>query len=234
MVPSFGLLCSFLRQNVDRYLHGIPERNDEPYATHVPVLVALGLFYPIHRILEFGSGTYSTLTFLNRNAFPHVNLVTSLENDAEWGSKVRGLANGDPRLQLSTVDSSICVAAKELSVDDYDLILIDDSTSAAERTETIRTVAELKPAKSLIVIHDYECKPYRQAARGFSKVVRITALNPNVGILCNDAQNIMPHLYRFNNVIRQFRDSIPLSDIDGWSEAFQRIKSAKLPRQMRV
>src|ERR1044071_885749 len=47
-------------------------RAHNDYATHIPILIGLARLREIRRVLEFGCGRYSTLTFLKASAFPHL------------------------------------------------------------------------------------------------------------------------------------------------------------------
>src|SRR5215212_3358405 len=77
-------------------------RND--YATHVPILIGLARLREIKTVLEFGCGHYSTLTFLNRSAFPDLEKLQSIENDDTWAATVQKAASDD-RWTLKLVNS---------------------------------------------------------------------------------------------------------------------------------
>jgi predicted O-methyltransferase YrrM len=64
---------------------------ENDYATHVPILIGLARMREIKNVLEFGCGHYSTLTFLNRAAFPHLVKLHSIENDSSWSETIREL-----------------------------------------------------------------------------------------------------------------------------------------------
>src|SRR5439155_25567212 len=49
-----------------------PSRSRMDYATHLPILVGLSQSLKVKRVLELGSGMYSTLTFLDSNLFPEL------------------------------------------------------------------------------------------------------------------------------------------------------------------
>ena len=113
-------------------------------STHIPVLVALGLTRPIHRVLELGAGLYSTPTFLNRKVFPQLEQLVSVEDDLNWQLKVqRGCP--DTRLMISGTIPSL--------TDPYDLIFVDNSTDLKVRAATIRRVAE-ETRDGLVRVHD--------------------------------------------------------------------------------
>src|SRR5574341_819530 len=102
----------------------VPPRAENPYATHVPVLVALARVIPVRRVLELGCGRYSTFTFLNRVAFPQLEQLYSLENDRDWAARIAAEAGTDARLSLRFVDGLLAAAVAAMELSSYDLILI--------------------------------------------------------------------------------------------------------------
>jgi predicted O-methyltransferase YrrM len=126
-------------------------RND--YSTHLPILIALAHLRKIKTVLEFGCGHYSTLTFLNRSAFPDLERLHSIENDASWAEIIRGVTH-DQRWRLQVVDGEIAESVSLLDLEAFDLILIDDSKTSAQRKATIRAVASRWPQRAWITIHD--------------------------------------------------------------------------------
>src|SRR6185295_2581550 len=76
-----------------RYFLAPRARND--YATHIPILIGLARLREIRSVLEFGCGNYSTLTFLNRFAFPQLERLHSIENDDSWASTMQEAAKDD-------------------------------------------------------------------------------------------------------------------------------------------
>ena len=167
-----------------RYFATPRARND--YATHVPILIGLARLREIRSVLEFGCGYYSTLTFLNRAAFPHLEQLHSVENDASWSETISEVATRDERWRLHLVDGDIADSVSNLDLDAFDLILIDDSKTSAQRAATIRSVAAKQPQRPWIAIHDFEVDEYRQAASGFRQRHRFRSFNPETGIVCNE------------------------------------------------
>lgn len=153
------------------------------YATHVPILIGLARLREIKSVLEFGCGYYSTLTFLNRAAFPHLERLQSVENDASWAETIHEAAKSDERWTLKLVRREIADAVPDLEA--FDLVLIDDSKTSAQRSATIRAVAGKQPQRPWIVIHDFEVEEYRRAAVGFKQRHTFKAYNPETGVLSN-------------------------------------------------
>ncbi len=94
----------------------LTKRADNPYATHVPILVALSQLLNVRHVLEMGCGQYSTLTFLDTSIFPELVSLHSIENDHAWAEKITTLVNGDPRFRLSYVEDDIWVSINEAVV----------------------------------------------------------------------------------------------------------------------
>ena len=186
------------------------------YATHLPVLIGLARIREIRSVLEFGCGHYSTLTFLNHSAFPHLERLQSVENDAAWAQTMHE-ATRDQRWRLQLVDGEIAESVSLLDLEAFDLILIDDSKTSAQRKATIRAVASRWPQRAWIVIHDYEVDEYRKAATGFKHRYTFRAYNPQTGLACNRAIDKMKRLRRFVN---ENSKTLEPDNVDGWLTAF--------------
>src|SRR5688572_32830537 len=100
----------------------------------------------IRNVLEFGCGYYSTFTFLNASAFPHLEQLQSVENDVAWAETIRESAK-DERWILKLVNGEIANAVSSLDLESFDLILIDDSKNSEQRSATIRSVASRQPQR---------------------------------------------------------------------------------------
>jgi hypothetical protein len=165
-----------------RYFSAPRALND--YATHIPILIGLSRLREIRRVLEFGCGHYSTLTFLNTSAFPHLELLHSVENDDSWSETIQEAAN-DRRWTLQFVNGEISESVADLDLESFDLILIDDSKTSAQRAATIRAIAAKQPQRPWIVIHDFEVEEYRHAAAAFKHCHRFRGYNPETGVVAN-------------------------------------------------
>jgi precorrin-6B methylase 2 len=186
-------------------------RND--YATHIPILIGLARLRAIRRVLEFGCGHYSTLTFLNASAFPDLERLHSIENDDAWATTIQEAAKDDPRWTLQLVNGEISDSIPDLET--FDLILIDDSKTSAQRAATIRAVAAKQPQHPWIVIHDFEVDEYRDAASAFKHRHRFRAYNPETGVVANSSLNVRA----LNRSIQQHAKSLDPDNITAWSSA---------------
>lgn len=191
-------------------------RND--YATHVPILIGLARAREIRSVLEFGCGYYSTLTFLNRSVFPELERLQSVENDASWGETLEEVAGKDDRWVLNLVEGEIADAVPNLDLESFDLILIDDSATSAQRAATIRAVANRQPQRPCTAIHDFEVEEYQRAARDFGRRYIFKSYNPQTGLVCNRADFDSRSL---NKILRVNGKSLEPDDIPGWLRAFQ-------------
>lgn len=169
----------------------------------------------IERVLEFGSGHYSTKTFLNRSAFPHLKQLHSVENDADWGETIRAAVRYDNRCEVKVVSGAMCDAVHTLDLEQFDLVLVDDSTSAEQRAATILSLSVLHPRNPWLVIHDYEIDDYRIAASGFKHRFAFKAYNPHTGVVFNGttarhAFKVLDHRLRANTA------RLAPDDVAGW------------------
>jgi methyltransferase family protein len=158
------------------------------YATHVPILMGLARLREIRSVLEFGCGHFSTHTFLNASAFPHLERLHSIENDDSWAQTIQDATN-DERWTLQLVNGEISESVSDLDLESFDLILIDDSKTSAQRAATIRAIAAKHPQHPWIVIHDFEIDEYRDAASTFKHRHRFRAYNPETGVLANQVND---------------------------------------------
>jgi hypothetical protein len=191
-------------------------RND--YATHVPILIGLARMREIKNVLEFGCGYYSTLTFLNRSIFPQLERLQSVENDSSWGETLQEVAGKDNRWVLKLIEGEIANAVSNLNLEAFDLILIDDSTSSAQRAATIRATANRRPQRPWIVVHDFEVEEYQRAARDFGKRYIFKSYNPQTGLVCNNGG---PDIKPLNKILRQKSRSLEPDDLRRWVAAFE-------------
>ena len=187
------------------------------YATHVPILIGLARLREIKSVLEFGCGYYSTLTFLNRTAFPHVERLHTVENDTSWSETINEVAKVDERWTLQIVKGEIAGCVAKLDLERFDLILIDDSTTSTQRAATIRAVANKRPQHPWIAIHDFEVGEYREAASGFKHRHRFRAYNPETGVVTNQ----MNDWKIIKRVIKSNAKLLEPAAIAQWSASFR-------------
>lgn len=197
-----------------RYFSAPRARND--YATHIPILIGLARLREIRSILEFGCGNYSTLTFLNRSAFPHLERLHSIENDDSWATTMQEAAQDDQRWALDLVNGEVAESVANLHLEDFDLILIDDSKTSAQRAATIRAIAAKQPQHPWIVIHDFEVQEYRDAASVFKNRHRFRAYNPETGVVGNQRSQWKA----IDRVIRSKSKVFEPDAIEKWMEVF--------------
>lgn len=193
-----------------RYFSTPRARND--YATHVPILIGLARLREIRSVLEFGCGYYSTLTFLNRLAFPRLERLQSVENDESWAQTLSEVAKNDDRWVLNLVDGEIAESISALDLEAFDLILIDDSKNSAQRAATIRAVATRRPQRPWIVIHDFEVEEYQHAARDFAHRHIFKAYNPYSGLVCNQMSNVKS----LGRVLKEKGKTLQPDDVKSW------------------
>jgi hypothetical protein len=202
-------------QPVRRIVFPVTPRARNDYATHVPVLIGLARMRRIERVLEFGCGHYSTKTFLNRSAFPHLKELHSVENDVEWGETIRAAVKNDNRCEVKVVSGAMCDAVPEHELDSFDLVLVDDSTSAEQRVATIQTLSVLRPRNPWFVIHDYEIGEYRIAATGFKHRFAFKAYLPQTGVVFNGST--ARHAFKaLDQRLKANRARLEPDDVAGW------------------
>lgn len=203
-------------KRIQRLIVSPPKRADNPYATHVPVLIGLARILNLQNVVEFGCGRFSTLLFLNPSAFPHLKQLESYENDREWIESVKMRASEDERLKLNFVESEMHEAVDGISFDNCDLIFVDDSTDATERARTIEQIAKRSLSSSVVVIHDYEVMEYQRAAKRFPHRFTFDALNPNTGVAWSDHKVDRESLRRLNRLVKRYSNEVEPDDVERW------------------
>jgi len=185
------------------------------YATHLPILVGLSQSLKVKRVLELGSGMYSTLTFLDSNLFPELTKLDTFDTDAFWAIQVQEWTKGDPRITLRLTQDPMCKVVQEIDLSEYDLVFIDDSTTIEERAATIKRIAESRSAR-LAVIHDFEIPEYRRSCSMFRNKYEVRGLNPSTGVAWNSGIR-KEQLTRVNSIICRNSSMVDLSDVKTWA-----------------
>jgi predicted O-methyltransferase YrrM len=107
------------------------------------------------RVLELGSGVYSTKEFLK---CPTLKRLTSLETDEQWLRRLRDEIT-DERLTLRLVEDTVAALPKSLT--NYDLVFVDNADNPVDREAAIRAV--LGQEHPVVIVHDAENLWYRHA-----------------------------------------------------------------------
>lgn len=196
------------------------ERHQEPFATVLPVLVALATIVRVRRAIEFGCGTNSTLSFLRTDLFPDLIELTSVENDSGWRESITRQAS-DPRLSMIAVEGKVASIVSHEIVEGNQIILVDDSTCAEDRAETIRAVTRVLPDDALLVIHDFEVDDYQLASASVRRRFVCNTLLPSTGVLAN--QPILSSLWfkRVNRAISKHANTVCPTDVQRWHQIFK-------------
>lgn len=192
-----------------------------PYATHLPVLLQIPRQIAVKRILEFGSGMISTLAFLDNAAYPDLVSIDSYENNEDWFNRVCREVGNDPRSRVHFTNGPISDVAKTIEYQDYDLIFIDDSATAKERSNTIRSVVIGCAPNSVVVIHDYENIEYVFASDVFPFYYVVTGQSPHTGVLWKIPNLInADKLAILNNLMVGQSERLAIKDIGYWLSTF--------------
>ena len=191
-----------------------------PYSSHIPVLMAIARCARIERVLELGCGRFSTLSFLDRRAFPDLLKIDSLEDDMEWMREIERATRDDSRISLSFVDGNWEQRVQETDFEQYDLVFVDNGRTITERQESIRRVAEHAADRNAVVVHDFEQTAYRVAVRALPNRVDFSALLPNTGVAWRGATIDRARLMALRSVMAQRSSELPPEAIEGWAKVF--------------
>ena len=197
-------------------------RAENPYATHVPILVGVAAACSPRSLIEFGSGTFSTLSFQDEVAFPSLQRVDSYENNRQWFEQVREGLTSNSCVNLHYVEGEMYQAVCGANTSRAEMIFIDDSPTAKARLPTVREVARRCGTEPCVVLHDYDLWRLRLAARGFEHCVSFDAFNPQSCVMWHGHPERRPIFECVARVIRQHAADLPLTNIRGWMEVFSR------------
>lgn len=200
-VPFSEWVCVRWSYLVDRLFRRVPAKLGDSYLTHIPVLIGISRAVKIRKVLELGCGPYSTLIFLDQDVFPALEQLDSIENCGDWAAKVLQMSKHDRRLSMRLVDGPIADRLGDVDLGEYDLVFVDDALSREERCRTIAAVGR----RSIVVIHDYDIRVYRRAARCFRRRYRYTALYPNTGVAWNGNGFCPNGVKRMNSLVSEAR-----------------------------
>jgi hypothetical protein len=210
-----------------RYAHGIYDRiinlaprSKNPYATHVPVLVGVAATYKPKLLIEFGSGSFSTLSFLDEVAFPSLQEVRSYENNKEWFGHIQEKCGRSSRLNLKYVAGDMYRAVAGANVADADMIFLDDSPTAETRVPTVKEVSRLCGEKPIVILHDYDLWRLRLAAHKFENCVSFDTFNPQCCVVWQGHSERRSILENINRTIRQHANDVSLTDTRAWINIF--------------
>ncbi len=148
------------------------------WGTHVNLLKVLGA--DVKTVLELGTGRWSTPLFLDRTYYPNLEELVSVENDVVWAETTR---TDDPRHRMSVIPEPIEPFLDDMDFNKFDLVLIDNSSSPERRIDTIKYVSS-HPSRSMVVMHDFDYPPYRDAVSGFGFALVDDRQLPWTALLC--------------------------------------------------
>jgi len=197
-------------------------RAENDYATHLPIIIGIAKLRAVRTVLELGSGYYSTVTFLNKDAFPHLQLLHSYETDEEWLQSIKNEVSDDRRVSMALVANEMADVVSSIDIEEYDLILVDDSTSAERRAKTIAALVERRPKRPCVVIHDFEVPAYRAAAGSALTQYRFRTYNPETGVLWHKTSDVGDVCKRLRVILNQHATNVSADDVQAWIRIFNK------------
>jgi hypothetical protein len=199
---------------------GIVARSEHPYATHLPVLVGVASAFRLERVVEFGSGDFSTLTFLDQVVFPNVLRIESYENNLEWMQHVQARLAGNPRAVCHFFEGRMRDAVCRADLAAADLIFIDDSPSGWERAHTIKELAREYLERPMTIVHDYDLPAIRVACRKFEHRFPFTFFTPQSCAVWNGDRHRRTLLEGVAQRIHEHAFRLSVTDARGWAKVF--------------
>lgn len=138
-------------------------------ASHLPVLALAARVAPIRKVVEFGSGRFSTRAFLDRRLFPDLESLTSYEDDEKWAQRARELVSPDTRWALRPVSDTGASARLIYAggVSGADLVLVDNGRDRASKRGVLVEALFRTDFAGLVLLHDADDKMNRNALSVF-------------------------------------------------------------------
>jgi hypothetical protein len=199
---------------------GLTDRAKNPYATHVPILVGVAAVCRPKLLIEFGSGTFSTLSFMDDVAFPSLERVESYENDKKWFEQVRENLSSNGRIHLQYADGELYKAVRGANTRDAGMIFVDDSLDSSDRSRTIEEVASQCGTEPVVILHDIDLWRLRLATRKFENRISFNTFNPQCGVMWHGHKERKPALEHVKRIIHKNATKVPLTDVRAWMEIF--------------
>lgn len=132
------------------------------WASHQPVLRAIGHQFDIKTAIEWGAGKYSTRLILDRSAFADLECLVSVEHDADWLRRLKGeygVCDDRWHPQLEHVEMMPELAGM---LDPADLVFIDcgrPTSFTADHHIRGALLNYYAASDSIVVLHDVETAP---------------------------------------------------------------------------
>jgi hypothetical protein len=193
-------------------------KHKEAYGSHLPVLIAVARLLRPRRLLELGAGLFSTAAFADKALFPTLEGIVSLEDDPKWLRRIEKQLHANHRVGLKAVRAiPDWVATADLAA--HDLIFIDNGRQIAERVSTIRAVLCRARSDAVIVVHDFQYAPYKDAVTDPWTAFSFDACAPSTGIIFQDAM-LLDDLKAAEDMIKVHLPRIQPSMAQVWAEVF--------------
>jgi len=208
----------------------LAKKSSNPYATHLPILIGITKLFKIKRVLELGSGDYSTPVLLNRTWFPDLEHLTSLEDDPKWACKLREQLKPDNRFQLIEVDTSISSVIKNIELREFDMIFVDNSVVEIERANTLLHLSASNLLETIVLIHDYEVMSYQRATDLFANRFSFFAFNPITGLVWNGKFINKYALWMIASALRWYAPLVAPNDVARWNHIFEKMRFLTAPK----
>lgn len=196
----------------------VPEA-ENPYATHLPVLMGIARLVAPQRVLELGGGLISTPALANPVAFPSVMHLHTFEDDAVWGQRIRAAVHGLQHVRIEDTES-IPEHAEGMELESYDLIFIDNSVRTGDRARTIAAVLARCPPSTVIVIHDFEWRAYRRSVPAQWQQFTMMFWRPATGIVWRTRLTRTELRWLAATLVKGRH--IDLTDVTAWNAHFDR------------
>lgn len=215
----FRRVVSFLKhKTVSSYF---VKKHAMPYTTHLAVLMGVAKAKKPKKVLELGSGLNSTPYFGDSSCFPTVQQVISYEDDPAWYENVSKAVKSKGKIDLRFVISipeNVCL----LVSNEYEMIFIDDSTSAEQRQKTIAGTLRCASPEAIIVVHDFENRNYQNTVRLPWKSVVYSSWKPFTGVIYQN-KNLDTPLAKLKKLI-ETNLSVSPQDTKQWIEILSTIQ----------
>ena len=152
--------------------------------SHLPLLKKIANKKHICRVIEFGSGYFSTGCFLDKNIFKYLEILVSFESQKEWYDKVYSRLK-EERLVLihKNEQESLDLSLQYAPVD---LVFVDGKSGKMR----VPTALYSKKLSNITVLHDANDNDYKEAISSFRYKYIYKKIKPHTAVL-SDSDNLL-------------------------------------------
>lgn len=156
--------------------------NYDYFHLHVDLFKIISKLYNIENVIEFGAGEISTKNLLNKNIFPNIKKLFSIEDSKQW---IDSLNIKDERWFPVVISNSFSFETPTeniLNNNKIDVVLVD-SITIESRIKNLEFL--LKHNINFIILHDSQHSQYDNIISKYKYAYKLDFIPANATIVSN-------------------------------------------------